>query len=135
MKYTVDASTITFIKCFAVWCLFACVPELLFVFRDGRVSDDRLLVAFFLLLFPLLGTAFLFGRGWIDGVDGMVTSILSGLTIGLAIPVLGGFLLFLLFLVTDALKGVAALIGGFVLGIPSSIGGACAGWIFGRSNK
>lgn len=119
----------TFLQCLGVWALFATVPVFALVLRDGTINSDQFLVLFLLLLLPLIGTILLFV--WVDELRGRLLGILSGFTLGLAIPAIGGFLLFL---VTKGFESPAILAGAAVLCVPSSIGGALAGWIYGRRN-
>lgn len=117
----------SFLKCLGIWALFATVPVFALVLRGGTINGDQFLVLFLLLLLPLIGTILLFV--WVGEVRSVLASVLSGLTLGLALPALGGFVLFLL---TAGFESPAILAGAALLCVPSSIGGALAGWIYGR---
>ena len=119
----------TFLKCLGTWALFTTVPVFAVALRSGTINSDEFLILFLVLFLPLLGTILLFV--WVDELRSRLLSILSGFTLGLAIPAIGGFLLFL---VTKGFESPAILAGAAVLCVPSSIGGALAGWIYGRRN-
>jgi len=124
--------TITFLKSLGVWALFTCVPVLVMVLssRSGRVNGDQLLVLFLLFLLPLLGTILLFF--WVGTLKSVWRNLLYGLGLGFALPMVGGFFLYL---ITAGFESPAILVGALILSVPSSIGGALAGWIQGRSGK
>jgi len=101
---------------------------LFLVLRKGGADTDALFIVFLIFLVPLLGTVLLFV--WTADAAGTVLCIVTGFTIGLALPLVGGLCLFL---VTEGFERPAILVGAFILGIPSSIGGALAGWIFSQA--
>lgn len=123
--------TITFLKSFGVWTLFTFTPVLVIVLwsGSGRINEDQLFVLFLLFLLPLLGTILLFF--WVGARKSVWRNVLYGLALGFAIPAVGGFLLYL---IIAGFESPAILIGALILSIPSSIGGALAGWIQGRSD-
>ncbi len=98
------------------------------VLWSGKVNGDQLFVLFFLLLLPVLGTVLLFF--WIGEQKSVLRNVLCGLTLGFAMPTLGGFLLYI---VTPGFESPAIFAGALILSIPSGIGGALAGWIQGRA--
>ncbi len=118
----------TFLKCMGIWALFTAVPVFSVALRSGTIYSDEFLILFLLLLLPLLGTILLFV--WVDEMKSLLLSVLTGLTLGLALPALGGVLLFL---VTEGFESPAILAGAAILCVPSSVGGTLAGWIYGRA--
>lgn len=120
--------TITFFKSFGSWALFTCVPVFAIVLWSGKINGDQLLVLISLLLLPVLGTVLLFF--WIGEQKSVWRNVLYGLTLGFAMPMLGGFLLYI---VTPGFESPAILVGALILSIPSGVGGALAGWIQGRA--
>jgi len=98
------------------------------VLRGRAIGADALVIVFLIFLLPLLGTVLLFV--WTADTAGPILCIVTGFTIGLALPVIGGPCLFV---VTEGFERAAGLFGAFVLSIPGSIGGALAGGIFSRA--
>jgi hypothetical protein len=123
-----DSLTITFFKSFGAWALFTCVPVLVIVIWSGKINGDQLFVLFLLLLLPISGTLLLF---FAVGVQkSVLRNVLYGLALGFVMPLLGGFLLYI---VTPGFESPAILVGALILSIPSAIGASLAGWIQGRS--
>ncbi len=123
-----DSMTITFFKSFGAWALFTCVPVFAIVLWSGKVNGDQLFVLFLLLLLPVIGTVLLFF--WVGEQKSVLRTVLYGLTLGFAMPALGGFLLYV---VTPGFESPAIFVGALILSVPSGIGGALAGWIQGRA--
>jgi hypothetical protein len=121
--------TITFAKCWSLWALFSFVPVLASVVSGGTVTADQSVVLFLLFALPLLGTILL--HVWAGELKSVLACVLSGLALRLAIPVVGGFLLFL---ATGGFERVAVIPGARMLSIPRAAGGAFAGFIYGYSN-
>ena len=120
--------TIAFFKSFGFWALFTCVPVFAIVLSGGKVNGDQLRVLLLLLLLPLLGTSLLFF--WVGEQRSVWRNVLYGVALGIVIPALGGFLLYI---VTPGFESPAILVGALILSIPSAIGGALAGWIQGSA--
>jgi hypothetical protein len=117
-----------FLKSFGVWALFTCAPVFVLVFQAGRINGGQMLVVFLVLMVPLAGTILL---TWLIGERRNVKrSALYGLTLGFAIPTVGGYLLMK---IVGGFESPAIFVGAATLSIPSSIGGVLAGWIQGRS--
>jgi len=126
---TFSGMTTSFLKSLGVWSLFTCVPVLVLVLSSGRVNGDQLFVIFLLFLLPLAGTIVLYRL--VGEQKSIWRNVLYGLALGFAIPVLGGFLLWI---ITPGFESPAILVGALMMAIPSSIGGALAGWIQGSSD-
>jgi len=124
-----DCMTISFFKSFGAWALFTCVPVFAIVLWSGKVNGDQLFALFLLLLLPVIGTVLLFF--WVGEQKSVLRSVLYGLALGFAIPALGGFLFSI---IAAGFESPAIFVGALILSIPSSIGGALAGWIQGRSD-
>ena len=117
----------SFLKRLGVWSLFTCGP-LLVMILPGRINADQGLVILLFFLVALIGAILLQAlKALLKSVKWMV---LCGLSLGIALPILGGFLLWI---ITPGFESPAILVGAFAMAIPCSIGGALAGWIQGRS--
>lgn len=118
----------TFLKSLGVWSLFICAPLLVMILLDGRIRASQALVVLLFFLVALIGAVLLqMLRALLKSAKWMV---LCGLALGIVLPTLGGFLGWI---VTPGFESPAILVGALAMAIPSSIGGALAGWIQGRS--
>lgn len=100
-----------------VWAIFTCGP--LFVLEPGLNADD-----IWILLLLLLTSVAETGLLWLlmrRAMD-LVGAVKRGAALGFLVPSAGGF--FLATAMSFEARGV-----GLILGIPSAIGGALAGWI------
>lgn len=117
----------SFLKSLGVWSLFTCGPVLVMILPGG-IDADQGLVVFLFFLIALIGAILLQAlRSRLKSVKWMVV---CGLSLGIVLPTLGGFLLFI---ITPGFESPAILVGALAMAIPSSIGGALAGWIQSRS--
>ena len=118
-----QAITMSFLKSLGVWSLFTCGPVLVMIL-PGKIDADQGLVILLFFLVALIGVILLQTlRALLKSAKWMV---LCGLSLGIALPTLGGFLLWI---VTPGFESPAILVGALAMTIPSSIGGALAGWI------
>jgi hypothetical protein len=118
----------SFLKSLGVWSLFTCGPVLVMILSAGRINADQGLVVLLFFLVALVGAILLQRLGAL--LKSVKWIVLCGLSLGIGIPTLGGFLLWI---VTPGFESGAILVGALAMAIPSSIGGALAGWIQGRS--
>jgi hypothetical protein len=118
----------SFLKRLGVWSLFTCGPLLVMILPSGRISAAQGLVVLLFFLVALIGAILLRTLG--PFLKSMKWVVLCGLSLGFALPILGGFLLWI---ITPGFESPAILVGAFAMAIPCSIGGALAGWIQGRS--
>jgi hypothetical protein len=124
-----QAIAMSFLKSLGVWSLFTCGPLLVMILPGGRISGAQGLVVLLFLLVALIGAILLQTlRALLKSIKWIV---LCGLSLGIALPTLGGFLLWI---ITPGFESPAILVGALAMAIPSSIGGALAGWIQGRSD-
>ena len=94
----------------------------------GGINSDQGLVVFLFFLVALIGAILLQAlRARLKSLKWIVA---CGLSLGIVLPTLGGFLLFM---ITPGFESPAILVGALAMAVPSSIGGAIAGWIQGRS--
>jgi len=119
----------SFLKSLGVWSLCTFAPVVVLVLSSGRINGDQLFVIFLVFLLPLLGTILLYW--WVGEQKSVVRSALYGLALGFGIPALGGFFFSI---IAAGFESPAIFVGALILSIPSSIGGALAGWIQGRSD-
>jgi len=95
----------------------------------GRIDADQGLVVLLFFLVALVGAVLLQRLG--ASLKSVERTVLCGLSLGFALPTLGGFLLWI---ITPGFESPAILVGALAMAIPSSIGGALAGWIQGSSD-
>lgn len=102
----------------AVWAIFTCGP--LFVL-DPDLTSDEFWILLLLVFASVAETGFLWllVRPAIDSVG----AVKRGAAMGFLVPTVGGFSL------ATAMGSFEARGVGLILGIPSAIGGAIAGWI------
>jgi hypothetical protein len=118
----------SFVKSLGVWSLFTCGPLLVMILLEGRIRASQGLVVLLFFLVALIGAVLLqMLRALLKSTKWMV---LCGLSLGIVLPTLGGFLGWI---VTPGFESPAIFAGALAMAIPSSIGGALAGWIQGRS--
>jgi Na+/melibiose symporter-like transporter len=119
----------SFLKSLGVWSLFTCGPVLVMILPTGRINSDQGLVVLLFFLVALIGAILLQRLG--ASLKSVKWIVLCGLSLGIALPALGGLLLWI---VTPGFESGVILVGALAMAIPSSIGGALAGWIQGRSD-
>jgi len=115
-----------FLKSSGVWAVFTCVPLLIVMF-PGRFTADQWEVLLSLFLISLVGTVLL--RLLVPPSSSTKRQIMCGMCLGFVLPAVGAYLWMK---IQGGFESSAIFLGGLVMSIPSSIGGALAGLIQSR---
>lgn len=119
-----------FLKGYAVWAAFTCVPPLVLYLRTHLFRETDLFFFVPFLLIPMVGCLVLwFGirsdSAWIGGV--------AGLLLGIAIPIAGSFAWMKIYPGFESEPAI--FLGGLMIAGPSAIGGSLAGWLRSGSGR
>lgn len=103
-----------------IWTAFILGPALALMLQSEMNKDDTWIV---LLLF--FASVFQTGILWflVRRAEDVLGAVKRGASVGFLVPTVGGFLL------ATGMGNYEARAVGLVLGIPSALGGALAGWI------